>query len=234
MALCPFADHKLLPENESQPRIEPRIAIAHSAAGSGSLYRFFLNGSNLESHFWISKTGIIEQYMDTNVRADANLKANAFAVSIETESSIAATEPWTDAQVKALIRLLDWLCDTHPAILRRQCPAWDAAGLGWHIMFGAPGPWTPVAKSCPGPARIKQMQTVIIPAVIKAGANITLAKEDIDMTADELSKMLDAKLAPIKTELAEVKRQVAVSQDANAPKGRTLRHIVASDLNNGD
>lgn len=170
MALCPFARQLLLPETDGdgirdQPRITPRVAILHSAAGLGSLYRFFLNSSNLESQFWVGRDGDLEQYGDTEIRADANLAANPFAVSIETESSIAATEPWTDKQVATLIRLLDWLCTVHPEIKRQQVPTWDGSGIGWHIMFGAPGPWTPVAKSCPGPARIVQARDVIIPAV---------------------------------------------------------------------
>jgi hypothetical protein len=65
----------------------------------------------------------------------------------------------------------------------------------------------------------------------------TAPPEDIDMTKDELTQLLDLKLAPIKTDLvkakadlAEVKRQVSKSEDANAKGGRTLRHIAASDL----
>lgn len=141
----------------------------HSAAGRGSLYNFFLGSSNLESHFWISNTGLIEQYVDTNVRADANLKANGFAISVETESSVEATERWTPEQAAALVALGDWAAREH-GIPRVQIPAWNGAGFGWHIMFGAPGPWTPVAKSCPGPARVKQAQNEIIPAIKAAGS----------------------------------------------------------------
>lgn len=166
MAICPFAVNKLLPENASQPKITPRIAIAHSAAGRGSLYSFFKNSSNLESHFWISEEGVIEQYIDTNTRADANLNANRFAISIETESSPSATERWTEKQAAALVRLLDWICTTHN-IPRALTKTWDGSGLGWHIQFGAPGPWTPVSKSCPGPARIEQFKNEIVPAVAR-------------------------------------------------------------------
>lgn len=168
MALCPFASHKLLPESATQPKIIPRIVILHSAAGRGSLYNFFKNSSSLESHFWVSSTGVIEQYMDTNVRADANRHANGFAVSIETESTAAATERWTPEQAAAIVRLTDWLCSSY-AIPRRLCDRWDGSGIGYHIQFGAPGPWTPVAKSCPGPARIAQMPEIIA-AVQKAAA----------------------------------------------------------------
>lgn len=167
MALCPFASHKLLPESATQPKIIPRIVILHSAAGRGSLYNFFKNSSSLESHFWVSSTGVIEQYMDTNVRADANRNANGFAVSIETESTAAATERWTPEQAAAIVRLTDWLCSSY-AIPRRLCDRWDGSGIGYHIQFGAPGPWTPVAKSCPGPARIQQMPEII--AAVKAAS----------------------------------------------------------------
>lgn len=167
MAVCPFATAKLLPESGTQPRITPRAVIMHSAAGRGSLHRFFARSSSLESHFWVSERGVIEQYIDTGRRADANRNANGFAISIETESSPAATEPWTPAQLAAIVRLVRWCCDTH-AIPARQIPAWNSSGIGWHIQFGAPGPWTPVAKSCPGPARIRQM-----PALIAAVAGTT-------------------------------------------------------------
>jgi hypothetical protein len=175
MALYPKAKLRLLPENETQPKITPRVAILHSVAGRGSPYNLFKNGSSLESTFWVSETGLVEQYMDTTTRADANRNANGFAVSIETESSPGATEPWTPAQLKAIIELVDWVCRVH-GIPRVQCPKWDGAGIGWHIMFGSPGPWTPVAKSCPGPRRIEQTKSTVIPAVAKLG---TAAKPDV-------------------------------------------------------
>lgn len=57
--------------------------------------------------------------------------------------------------------------------------------------------------------------------------------KDDDMTPAELTAAIKAAIAPLAADLAEVKRQVAESQDATAKKGRTLRHICASDLNNG-
>jgi hypothetical protein len=177
MALYPHAAHKLLPESATQPRITPRAIILHSAAGRGSLYNFFKTSSSLESHFWVSERGVVEQYIDTERRADANRNANGFAISIETESSPQATEPWTSAQVNAIIALCSWLCSTHQ-IPRAKIPKWDGAGIGWHIQFGAPGPWTPVAKSCPGASRIIQVQNVIIPTVAKGQALPPAAQQD--------------------------------------------------------
>lgn len=168
---CPFSEQKILPENNTQGKITPRAVILHSAAGRGSLHKFFLNSSNLESHFWVSETGKIEQYISTTTRADANLNANSFAVSIETESSPAATERWSPAQAEAIVKLVTWICDTHN-IPKKQIESPTGSGIGWHIMFGTPGPWTPVAKSCPGPARVKQTRDEIIPAVAKGPAPV--------------------------------------------------------------
>lgn len=168
MAWCPFAIRKPLRENATQQRITPRAIILHTAVSNVlSLFDFFQNNSNLESHFYVREDGVIEQYMDTEIMADANKNANEFAVSIETWDG-GTIRPWTALQVTALIRLCDWLCDKH-GIPRVQIPTANGAGIGWHVMFGAPGPWTPVAKSCPGGPRIQQTQQIIIPQVRKAG-----------------------------------------------------------------
>jgi hypothetical protein len=141
-------------------------AILHSAVdapGRTSLYGFFSSSTNLESHFWIYNDGTIEQYIDTSRTADANYHANVRAISIETEDDGDPNRrPWTTAQVASIKRLLDWICATHPKVARRQCPAWDQPGIGWHSMWGAPSHWTPArGKTCPGTIRIPQARNII-------------------------------------------------------------------------
>lgn len=221
MAICPFAVKRLLPESVTQPRIKPRVFIMHSAAGRGSLYNFFLNSSSLESHFWIASDGTIEQYIDTEVRADANLKANSFAISVETESSPAATEPWTEAQAISLVRLGDWAATTH-GIPRKQVEAWDGSGFGWHIMFGAPGPWTPVAKSCPGPARIEQAKNVIIPSIREAGRVLPSAEEGLIM-----DKEVTAAFAAVNAKLDRIIASERTNTARTLENTRGLRKILA-------
>ena len=218
MALCPFAAKMLLPESHTQPGIVPRIAILHSAASRGSLYNFFRNSSNLESHFWVSEAGRIEQYVDTNVRADANLDANGFAISIETESSPSATERWAPAQAAALVRLLDWICDEH-RMPRRLTPTWDGSGIGYHIQFGAPGPWTPVAKSCPGPARIVQARNEIIPAVAAYATQPAPGELTVSDITAILAKIAETKAIAVKAE--KMAREAKAYAKAGAFYGRT-------------
>jgi len=165
--------HKLLPEWNTQPRIVPDIIIDHSIVGSASgAWFMFRDRSNLESHFIVPKTGVIWQLMDTEREADANLLANsAGAVSIETEDNgHPDTDEWTKEQLESLIWLHDKLARVH-GIQRVRCPITNVAslwkGLGYHIMQGSPGPWTPSTKTCPGkPARIRQWEDILLPAFI--------------------------------------------------------------------
>lgn len=177
MALCPFADRGwLIPPGGSDPRIKPRLAILHTDGGNVYNLGPYFDGPSggIESHFHIAKNGHIFQYRDTNFEADANYRANPFAVSIETQGT--GQEPWTDEQVASIIRLLLWL-NAVEHIPLRKAEAWDGAGIGYHIQFGSPGYWTPSSKICPGPQRIKQIDSTIIPG-LKEGDWFDMATED--------------------------------------------------------
>lgn len=179
MALCPFAVHELLPENNEQGRINPTTVICHRAVSSAKdLYGYWNSpGVVLESHFYIAEDGTIYQYMDTNVRADANVDANAFAVSIETwdGGNTPDWEGWNSQQVYALKKLILWICDTH-GIKKGPALTWNGGGIGGHNWF--PEPWADGPRGCPGTERNRQLREDIIPAV--ASGNI----EDDDWMTD--------------------------------------------------
>lgn len=171
MALYPKARIRLLPEAGQQPTITPTQVIHHVAVSEAqSLYGFWTSpGENLESHFYIAYDGQVEQYVDTSRSADANYTANrrpdgTGAVSIETAGL--GPGSWTDDQLRSIVELDRWLHATH-AIPLRVCRTSSDPGYGWHVMFGAPGPWTPaVGKICPGPNRVQQFQTIIMPRLL--------------------------------------------------------------------
>jgi len=163
---------KLLPEWNSQPAITPTTIIDHSIVGSAEgAWRHFHDNTGIESHFIVGKSGLIWQLMDTGRQADANLNANRFAVSIETEDDgDPDTQPWTRAQLATLAWLHNKLVAVHPSIPRRLCPSEAGGGLGYHTLFGAPSAWTPVAKSCPGTVRKRQWRDVLLPAFLAGTA----------------------------------------------------------------
>lgn len=170
MALCPFARHRLIPPGSNDPRIIPVGAVLHVDAGNASsLYDYFSGPSGgIESHFHVQLDGDIEQYRDTAYEADANYRGNSWVsggrryglISIETQGY--EYGEWTTAQLASIKRLLRWLADTHDFPLQKA-PGWQGPGVGYHVMFGAPGPWTPEAKSCPGDRRIEQFHDELVP-----------------------------------------------------------------------
>jgi hypothetical protein len=176
MALCPFADQRwLISPGSSDPRITPRIAILHTDGGDAYNLGPYFDGPSggIESHFHIAKDGTLFQYRDTGWEADANYRANPFAISIETQGT--GYEEWTAAQIETILRLLRWLNQVH-SIPLKVCDHWDGTGIGYHIQFGSPGWWTPTGKICPGPKRIAQIGTTIIPAL--KGDWFDMASED--------------------------------------------------------
>lgn len=170
MAWYPGAIRKNIPPGSTDPVIIPIGIIYHVRAGTGpSLFNYFNGPSGgIESHWYIRFDGTVEQYRDSAREADANRMANSFVIngkrygfhSVETEGR--EHGEWTAAQIASLKSLTLWDSKIHGWPLR-VAPAWNKAGVGYHVMFGAPGPWTPVAKSCPGPDRVRQFRNVFVP-----------------------------------------------------------------------
>lgn len=141
MALYPGATKKLIDTDYlSGKSISSYNRVnLHVQAGNGSLYGFFNSSGRASSHFWVSKKGAVEQYVDTKLRAEADLDGNDATISIETEGgtgSTADTDQWTDAQVEAIIDLVAWITDTHNIPVRLVEDAYPAAdssrGVSWH------------------------------------------------------------------------------------------------------
>jgi hypothetical protein len=159
MSLCPFAEHKLIEPGSNDPRIKARAAILHIAVTDAwSLFDYFKHRSGgVESHFYVTWRGKIEQYRDTDYQADANYRANDFAVSIETQGW--AGGRWNRAQRRAIKRLLVWLHE-EDGIPLRKIQRWAGSGVGYHSQFVE---WSPVVKSCPGIYRIAQFNDWLVP-----------------------------------------------------------------------
>lgn len=162
MSRYPGATWRPLPETRSQSPIKPRLLIFHSAVSRGrTLHGYFDSpGVNVESHLYVQADGDCEQYIDSEVRADANYLANPFALSVESwDDGDPDKVPWTPAQMKRNVDIAVWAHKHHGIPLRRAA-AWDGSGIGGHTDF--PRHWTNVpSKTCPGLARRPQVQEII-------------------------------------------------------------------------
>jgi len=183
---------ELQPESDDQPAIRPTQFILHSIVAPWTpqrTYEYWRDSTNLESHFGLGYDGSLGQFIGTETRADANAAANrradgTGAVSLESASNLEASDPWTGAQVEALISLGVWLHEKH-GIPLRICRTADDPGFGYHRLFTA---WNPSAHSCPGDARVKQFREVVFPGIVARAAGQTSPPQEDDMpTVDEIA-----------------------------------------------
>lgn len=185
---------ELQPESDSQPAIVPTQFIMHSIAAPWTkerTFEYWRDSTNLESHFGQSYDGSIAQYIGTETRADANYRANrrndgTGAVSIETASNNAHSDPWTAAQVEGLISLGVWLHRQH-GIPLRICRTASDPGFGYHRLHAD---WAVSGTGCPGDARVKQFREVIFPAIVARATGQTPdpSEEDDMPTAQEIAR----------------------------------------------
>lgn len=146
--------------------------IVHSTGDNGSaaaIDRYFRRGDVVAESTFVVGWGPEDptrQLMDSTDNADANLAANKSGISIEVVGDgKAGYNAWQRAE---LIRLGLWAAANHP-IPMQVIPDPDGAGFGWHIMFGSPGPWTGVAKVCPGKQRTAELTGDIFPTIFAGG-----------------------------------------------------------------
>lgn len=236
MAWYPEARKQIINPGPNDPPIEVIGAILHVDAGnSSSLFEYFKNDSNgIESHFHVPKAGPIQQYRDTHFEADANLKANSFTtprgrygfVSIETQG-LAAGE-WNDHQLDQLKRLLTWLSETHDFPLEK-CEGPFSPGVGYHTLFGAPGPWTPAAKTCPGPDRVRQFNNLLVPWMASTTGGLDLiTDDDVDRIAKAVLLMVEPRLKAYAADVKKFERQTDAA-DAERAADATVRKLKAGE-----
>ena len=196
MPRYPSATWRPLTRNYTARTSVKNAVILHtSASGTAtSLHGWFSNKNALaSSHFHVDNRGRVEQYLDTNHISWANGEGNSRSVTIETQGT--GAEPWTPAQITALVALVRWICATHKIPVRQMASS-DAsqAGIGWHRLGvngnfpalpsilagrtqrGGGQVWSKATgKVCPGTKRIHQIPGIIaavagtkVPPAVKA------------------------------------------------------------------
>lgn len=206
----PGAIVKEIPPGVNDPVITPVGVVLHVAVSlSDSLFDFFAHRSGgIESHFYVREDGIIEQYRSIFREADAQLDGNSFYrngvrcgfVSVETEGM--GSGKWTAAQLASIKAIITWVNSQSP-FPWRVCPAWNEPGVGYHTMWGSPSHWTPVAKTCPGPERVKQFKDVLVPWLLMPLTRGADVDHEIQEVKASVAKAADkpARLAKLRAAL---------------------------------
>lgn len=132
--------------------------ILHHAVTNGSLYNFFNNPSNeVSAHFWVAKSGLIEQYVDTATVAWHGKSLNSRYVGVETEGcgSSPYAEPMTPAMVDALARLYQEGAQKH-GWKNALANSDGQSGFGYHRMA--------VSTACPCDVRLNERPNILTKA----------------------------------------------------------------------
>lgn len=209
----PNVIRKPIPQTETDPTIIPVGDIFHVAVSkSDSLHDLFTHDGGIESTGYIRFDGKVEQYRPFDVECDAQFDGNSWVGLAgrrygfnSWESEGMGDGEWTPEQmatIKAIIRFKHekW---GHPL---RLCPDWNAAGFGYHCLFQR---WNKTNHSCPGPARVKQFENIIVPWM-KQGA----PQEDDMPTPEDLWN-----------------HQIPV-YDGSSKDGSAAAHVVLSQAHN--
>lgn len=130
--------------------------VLHVQEGNGSPYGEFSNPASLASyHWWVSKTGTIEWYVDPADESWAQIAGNSTYLSVGTEGF--TTEPLTPPQLTGVSQIYTWAAETYGfGYELAEVPGQQ--GSGWHGM-GCNYNWGHC--ECPGTIRIGQRQAIL-------------------------------------------------------------------------
>lgn len=207
MAIYPSAKQRRLSKRFSGNRrmvAHNRVNLHVAVSMASSLHGYFNAPYRPSSHFYVRKNGVVEQYVDTDWRAEADGDGNDATISVETQGGLKNPngEEWTPAQVEALAQLYAWAVKTHGIKLQVATSSHLGArskGLSWHRL-GIDGnfPSTGIlrgrnqrgggmhysssfGKPCPGSAKIKQIPGIFARAEdILAGRESSAPSRDAD------------------------------------------------------
>lgn len=158
MAHCPLAAWRPVVNHGGQ--ISGHLGLVlHVQQGTGSLQGYFNNpASQVSAHFWCSRTGALEQYVDTDIEAWAEAAGNSHYLSVETEGF--DNESLTAQQIATLAGLLNWASGYYGFPVRGPV-AHGQSGFTPHCNpDGSPDPaWG--NHPCPGPIRLGQMGAIL-------------------------------------------------------------------------
>lgn len=188
MAWYPGAVRK--PVTRFTTKMKPNRVNLHTAVSSTtSLFSYFNQPGKVCSHFYVREDGTVEQYVDTSIRAAADLQGNADTISIETWdgyrrlwTSSADLPEWTTRQLVALAQLLRWISEVHNIPLTplgNSLPG--SRGVSYHRL--GVNPWrvsggllysTAYGKVCPGDRRIAQIPMLLTMAGAQGGGGMSV------------------------------------------------------------
>jgi hypothetical protein len=144
--------------HKRQPR---RAALLHTNGGgtsNGSLYGWWSQiasqGKHVGAHYQVAADGRIFAYVDPDYVVYHAFSASEWSIAIETEDDGDPSTPWTEAQMRAIAKILHH----HGVPARVLTSDKPGDGVGWHSQFSA---WNHNGHRCVGAVRQAQIPHVL-------------------------------------------------------------------------
>jgi len=207
MARFPGAVWKPITADKDRQRLTVynRMNLHVAVSEASSLHGFFNQRGIADSHFYVRRDGTVEQYVDTSMRAYADLEGNDATISVETQGM--GPGEWTPQQCASLVDLYVWAVRTH-GIARKVASSsktdTTSHGLSWHRLGcdgnfpslpsilagrtqrGGGMHWSKsLGKVCPGDDRIKQIPSIFKRAEMILGGTPQQEASVSDFTASD-------------------------------------------------
>lgn len=220
MAWFPGAIRKVVARHRTSMARYRGVCFHVAVSEGASLFSYFNQPGNPTSHFYIRRDGTVEQYVDTQFRAPANLDGNPSLISVETQGGVrnVDTERWTEDQVDALARIAAWANRTHGIPLTQMANSLPGTrGIGYHRL--GIDPWRvsggerwsgSYGKVCPGGGKIAQIPRIITMARQGGQGDGTMAWTDAQI-ASAVANLRES--AATLNEVAQILRTQAVRMD---------------------
>jgi hypothetical protein len=220
MAWFPGAIRKVVARHRTSMARHRGVCCHVAVSEAASLFNYFNQPGNPTSHFYVRRDGTVEQYVDTQFRAPANLDGNSSLISVETQGGVrnVDTEPWTSDQLDALARIAAWSNRIHGIPLVRMTNSLSATrGIGYHRL--GIDPWRvsggerwslSYGKICPGAGKIAQIPRIITMARQGGEGDGTMAWTDAQI-ASAVANLRET--AATLNEVAQILRTHAVRMD---------------------
>ncbi len=144
--------------NYSHFQITPKFIVVHIMQGSeaGTDAWFHNPRAIVSSHFGVSRRGIVEQYVDTNQEAYAEMAYNGVGISVEHEGY--SGQHLSVQQVQADMKLFAWIARAHRIPLVWRPNGLGASGVVSHGELGVSGGDHPY---CPGEPIVTDIKAML-------------------------------------------------------------------------
>lgn len=164
-------------------------AVFHTAAsdGTGAAHHKYWSRDSVavSCHFYVDLDGTITQLVARSRTSYTSVAGSVRTIGIETQGW--PNQAWTDAQVKALARIIAWAAGVEGWPIQAMADRRPGTkGVGYHDQGGGGESWNPNGHYCPGDLRVAQIPLIL--SLARSGETTTTTPAGQEEEEEEMMK----------------------------------------------